>query len=108
MNKTFAKFDEDERKFWADFGSNLFEKRKRINMTQTDFATHLQISRCQLANIEAGRSRVDAYKLHKIERLAGTITPFQPLPPMINKTASLRDFSTSELMAEYMRRDGCG
>ncbi len=71
--------NETELKFWKDFGDKVFETRKRRGWTQSDLAFHIGISRCQIANIEAGRSRVDAYKLHMIaEALDSIPTPPQP------------------------------
>lgn len=64
---TFGKMTDDERKFWKVIADRIYSNRKRVGMTQEQLADKLGISRCQLANIEAGRSRVDAYKMHIIE-----------------------------------------
>lgn len=64
---TFGKMTDDERLFWKNIADRIYANRKRVGMTQEQLAEKLGISRCQFANIEAGRSRVDAYKMHVIE-----------------------------------------
>lgn len=60
---------EEEKQFYKNFGDKLFEIRKQRGWTQLDLAKHLGCSRGQVANIETGRSRVDAFKLHLIAKV---------------------------------------
>ena len=69
--------DADEQKFWMIVGNDIAQKRRshgrgmaydkrRVVMSQKALADVIGLSRCSVANIEAGRQRVTFYIYTKI------------------------------------------
>lgn len=71
MKRQGARNKEAERLFWAELGLRIAIARDTKGFTQTTLARRIGISRTSVANIEAGRQRVDCYGLRSIAQVIG-------------------------------------
>jgi transcriptional regulator with XRE-family HTH domain len=53
-------------------GSRIAMMRELLDITQTDLASRMTITRPSLANIEAGRQRILVHQIQTIARALGT------------------------------------
>lgn len=64
----------EKRAFYVELGERLYRARIRRDMRQEDVAGALGISRPSWVNIEAGRQRLECFRLAQVARLLGTTT----------------------------------
>ena len=69
MKTAFGEMSDDERAFWKRLGDKVFECRKRHLLSQKELGDKLGLSRCSIANLEGGRQRMTAYRMHQIEKM---------------------------------------
>lgn len=67
--ESFGLMSDDEKMFWKKIGDKIFECRKKHLLTQEQLGQKIGLTRCSMANIEGGRQRMTAYKLHQIEQI---------------------------------------
>lgn len=56
-------------RFRSQFGARVARRRAELGLTQAEVAAEVGIDRCQIANIEAGRSGVDLARLPALCRV---------------------------------------
>jgi transcriptional regulator with XRE-family HTH domain len=57
--------------FWRDFAARLRGYRTQTGLSQATVAQRIGMSRTSYVNIEAGKQRVDAYRLGQLAHLFG-------------------------------------
>ena len=58
----------DNEVFYRELGRRLAARRKGIDATQAEVADHLGASRASVANIEAGRQKLQVHQLYDLAR----------------------------------------
>lgn len=71
MTRQRARDREAERLFWAELGLRIAIARDTKGFTQTTLSRRVGLSRTSVANIEAGRQRVDVFGLRVIANAIG-------------------------------------
>lgn len=106
--------DEQVDDFYSVVGGRIKEIRTRSRMTQNELARHLGLTRSSVANIEAGRQRVQLHWLAQIAvMLDADIKDLVELPERERESLDMPDTeklpdSTAEFVAIAMRRAGGG
>jgi transcriptional regulator with XRE-family HTH domain len=106
--------DEQVDDFYAVVGGRIKEVRTRSRLTQNELASRLGLTRSSVANIEAGRQRVQLHWLAQIAVMLDVgMNDLVELPERgrenlgVPDTGGLPD-STAEFLAIAMRRAGGG
>ena len=88
----------DEQWDWLyrECGQLLASKRKQVKLTQGELAERLDMSRASVANIEAGKQRMQLHLLFRISRLLD-VSPYELIPSLAASKTSNSSASTPPL-----------
>lgn len=58
-------------RFYVLFGKNVAQAREKLNMTQEQLASKMQLTRASISNVELGKQRVLAHQLGEFANYLG-------------------------------------
>lgn len=96
----------DEATLYASFGRLVRQHRERLDMSQSQLAKHVRLSRASVANIESGRQRIPLHQLFRLGRAlkvdAGALLPDPNQQPAV---AVDREITSSMRLSDREQAD---